>query len=102
VLLQVLGEEYNQLRVEGYETGLSAWPVLKLAALPGRSAVGPPRTATGLRVGQDQLAPTLVRQADEIVEAQVHDFLWPQRGVIDAAEESDHPLAALVLLADSC
>lgn len=100
VFLQVLGEKRDQLGMKGHETGFSAWPVLQLAALPGRSAVSPPRAAPGLGVGQNQLAPSLVGQADEIVEAQIHDFLRPQRGVVDAAEEGDHPLAALVLLAN--
>ena len=99
-LLEVLAEQCDQFGMEGHRAGFAARPVLKLAALAGRSAVGPPCAAARLRVGEDQFAPAMDGQACEVVAAQVHGFFGPQRGVVQAAEEGDHPLAAFALLTD--
>jgi hypothetical protein len=76
--------------------------VLEFAASARGSTVGPPSAAAGLGVGQDQLSPSVVGEAGEIVAAQVHDFLRPQRGVVHAAEEGNHPFATWAELVECC
>src|SRR6516165_11399894 len=41
-LLEVLAEQRDQFGMKRHRAGLPAWAVLELAALAGRSAVGPP------------------------------------------------------------
>src|SRR5262245_66415516 len=48
ILLQVLAEERDQLRMEGHRAGLTARTVLELAALASRATVGPPGAWHGL------------------------------------------------------
>jgi hypothetical protein len=42
----------------------------------------------------------VVREAGEVLGAQLDGFFGSQRGVVHAAEEGDHPLPAFALLAD--
>src|SRR5262249_42759752 len=48
ILLQVLAEERDQVRMEGHRAGLTARTVLELAALASRATVGPPGAWHGL------------------------------------------------------
>src|SRR5208282_1537737 len=47
----------------------------------------------------DEVAPAMVGQAGQVVAAQVHRFLGPQRGVVQATEEGHHPLTEFAVLA---
>jgi hypothetical protein len=66
VILKVLAEEHDELRMDGHWPRFAARPVLQFAALARGAAVGPPGTAARLGAGQDQFAPAEVGQASDV------------------------------------
>ena len=98
VVLEMLVEERDQFGMDGHRAGFAVGAAFEFRALPSGFAVGPPAAATRLGVDQDEFAPAMVRQAGEVVAAQVPGFLGPQRGLVEATEEGHHPLTEFAVL----
>src|SRR5262249_12221064 len=102
IFFEVLTEERHKLGVDGDSARLPPWAVFEFAPLASRTGVCPLRAAPGLGVRQDQLAPAASWQAGQVVSPQVDNFLGPERGIVQKAEERNHPLTSGALVGDCC
>lgn len=87
-LLDVVARQRDELRVNRDGTGLAGRSVLERLPVARLAAVRPPGAATQFGVRQPQLAPAVIREAHEVIAAQVHRFLYSQPGVVQTAKNA--------------
>ena len=96
----MLAEERDQFRMDGHRAGFAGGRCSSSRRCRADALSVHQVPLRGSELREDQFAPPVVRQADEVVPAQVTGFLGPQRGVVHAAEEGHHPLTAFAVLPD--